>query len=102
MGDPIRGLPEFPSEESSRYEKKLGPRVEPSDRFVDRFRHAWPVYTILGVLLSGWLFALVAIGLSDLGEGPFLTVLFLPLLALIGAIRLWWWSQLFSPCRKDD
>lgn len=95
MSERFRGLPEFPSEESNRYERAMGPRNDPPDRIVDRLRHAWPVYTIFGGLLSLWLLALLATGLSSHGWEAFWVVLSLPLLLLAIAVRVWWWSLIF-------
>ncbi len=102
MSDRLRGLPQFPSEDSNRYEREMGPKKHAPDRFVDRFRHAWPVYTIFGVLLCLWLMALLVTGLSSNSWGAFWVVFIVPLIAFLSVIRFWWWSQFFSPHRKND
>lgn len=102
MTDRTRGLPDFPSEESNRYERTLGPREQPRDRIVDRLRHAWPMYTILGLLLGSWMTALVVVALSSLGWEAFFSVLFFPAIPFLFAVRIWWWSLLYLPRRKDD
>ena len=101
MSDPLRGLPEFPSEDSNRYERAMNPQ-NPPDRFVDRLRHAWPVYTIFGVLICFWLMALLITGLSSSGGEVFWLVLSLPLALFVIGFRIWCWSLFFSPRRKDD
>ena len=101
MSERGRGLPEFPSEDAERYERVLGSKEAP-DRFVDRFRHAWPVYTIFGVLLCLWLAALLVTGLSTSGWEAFLVVLSFPLIPLAIAFRVWFWTHVFSRRRKDD
>ena len=102
MSDPIRDLPSFPSEESNRYERTLGPRVEAPDGFLDRFRHAWHVYTILGALIGAWLTTLAVVGYYDPGWSSFVTVLLVPLGGVLLAVRFLRWSALFSSRREKD
>ena len=102
MGDGVRGLPEFPREESEKYERDRAPAPEP-DRLIDQLRHAWPRYLALGGMLGLWAGALVVVRYSSRGWETFWAVLVVPALLILFIARfIRIFSVLEPPDPRDD
>jgi hypothetical protein len=75
MSGDLNDLPKYPDQE---HEPGLRRRDDPPDRFIDRLRHAWPVYLIFGGLFALWGSAVVVVAFTKPGSELFFGVLFLP------------------------
>jgi hypothetical protein len=90
MSDDLNDLPKYPDQ---KHEPGLRRRDDPPDRFIDRLRHAWPVYLIFGGLFALWGMAVVVLAVARPGSGLFIGVLMLPAVAALRAGRWLRWRR---------
>jgi hypothetical protein len=94
MGDNLSSLPQFPGEESRRYEERFRPQDLPPDRIIERLRHAWPTYLIFVGLPLGYIVLVVVFAVA---RQDWEILYYLMLAPVVFAIRIvvWW-------CRNQD
>ena len=91
MSDNLSGLPRFPTDDSKQYEEALRRQKDRPDRLIDRLRHAWPVYLIIGGLLGLWAMAVTVLALTRPNSAILFLVLALPVVAAVRIVTRMRW-----------